>query len=58
MNVQEKIRRQGINVQARKYLKINKRTGPNKDRTGGKFCKKKINVPVRLLETREYIQKK
>ena len=56
MNVQEKIRRQGINVQARKYLKINKRTGPNKDRTGGKlqekFARKKY-VSVRLLETRE-----
>ena len=31
----------------------NKRTGPNKVRTGGKFDTKKINVHVRLLGTRE-----
>ena len=37
-------------------VKINKRTGPNKVRTGGKFDSKKINVPVRLLETREYVR--
>ena len=49
INVQE-----GINVQAGKYFKINKRTGPNKVRTGGKFDSKIINVPVRLLKTREY----
>ena len=48
INVQE-----GINVQAGKYFKINKRTGPNKVRTGGKFDSKIINVPVRLLKTRE-----
>ena len=35
-------------------VKINKRTGPNKVRTGGKFDSKKINVPLHLLETREY----
>ena len=49
INVQE-----GINVQAGKFFKINKRTGSNKLRTGGKFDSKIINVPVRLLETREY----
>ena len=48
INVQE-----GINVQAGKFFRINKRTGPNKLRTGGKFDSKIINVPVRLLETRE-----
>ena len=32
INVQE-----GINVQAGKFFKINKRTGPNKVRTGGKI---------------------
>ena len=41
INVQE-----GINVQAGKFFKINKRTGPNKLRTGGKFDSKIINVPV------------
>ena len=38
-----------------KDIKINKRTGPNKVRTGGEIDKKLINVHVRLLETREYL---
>ena len=36
LNVQE-----GINIQAGKFFKINKRTGPNKVRTGRKFDTKK-----------------
>ena len=38
-------------------LRKNKRTGPNKERTGEKLDLKKINVHVRLFGSREYIYK-
>ena len=36
-------------------LRKNKRTGPNKERTGEKLDLKKINVHVRLFGSREYL---
>ena len=47
INVQE-----GINVQARKYLKINKRTGLNKDRTGGNFARKNKRTCTFIRDSR------
>ena len=52
INVQE-----GTKVQGRKTTQINKRTGLNKERTGGNIGEKKINVHVRLLGSLEYVLK-
>ena len=42
-----------INVQEKKYFNINKCTG-TKVCTGGKLDSKIINVPIPVLETREF----
>ena len=43
-----------LKIYLRKALRKNKRTGPNKERTGEKLDLKKINVHVRLFGSREY----